>query len=253
MFSNSPARPGHTSRMASIFRNAATSLNTSPTRAMRQECSTESDATMVPTQELGEEILADVVYPKLRSIPESPSPREATSNPPFATPCDKMVNHSSPRFLGRYQELAPHSIETIKPQMQYKALGLPRPPHFARADSAVSTNEEEVEVEGEEEDEEEASNSSSTSSASWTGDSQFFRRICPKRQVLAGCEHDCGVSKWLERLPTDFREPPEPEQDELAEPLSPSVELFRGSMRRKQREWERKERAEGFDDADSFV
>jgi hypothetical protein len=231
--------------MASIFQNAAGSLNASPTRAMRQESSTESDSTLVPSYENGDETYPEVEYPKLLSTMGSPSPRKAGSNPLIATPSNRLSHCLSPKLQGLFEEPAPQSAETVKPQMRYKALGRPGPLQYTRNDSAISGDQGEGKSAT-------SSDTSSTSSASWTGDSQFFRRIVPERLASPIREPDCAVSSWLERLPIDFRKSPESEEEPL-EPLSPSVELGRGSMRRKQREWERKERGEEFDDADSFV
>ncbi|KAF2436693.1 hypothetical protein EJ08DRAFT_655660 [Tothia fuscella] len=244
---SSPARAGHTSRMASIFRNAATSIKGSPTRAMRQEASADSEATLVTApceSEIGEKKYGEVLYPKLGSDTNmSPLPCEENSFsvvPKTGTP-DKSPFYLSP---GPQPGVEPHSVETIRPSPQYKDLGRPGPLHF-RVDSAIEDEEGSANLE---------EDGSSTSSASWTGDSQFFHRSPPKREVLPVHVRECSVTRWLDRLPSEMPLPAsESDSDEPLAPLSPSVELSRGSMRRRQREWDRLERGERDDDADSFV
>jgi len=99
------------------------------------------------------------------------------------------------------------------------------------------------------------SSSSSLSTGSWTGDSHFFHPAPPPHAV----QRTSSVTKWLDKLPpTTAGEVSEAEaeaEDELLEPLSPRVEVERGSMRRRVRAWEREDvgRRVSVDDYDILV
>lgn len=143
----------------------------------------------------------------------------------------------------------PYSVETLKPERYYASLGRPAEP--PQSDTALS----------------EVSSESEGSSASWTGDSEFYY---PKPQPLPQQQRQCSVSKWLEQLPekleklgyvdsaTDSEEAPEEEEekteeDELAmSPLSPHVELQRGTVRRRRVEKQVRQRCASYNDEDIF-
>lgn len=141
----------------------------------------------------------------------------------------------------------PCSAETLKPERYYASLGRPAEP--PQSDTALS----------------EVSSESEGSSASWTGDSEFYY---PKPQPLPQQQRQCSVSKWLEQLPekleklgyvdsaTESEETPEEEkteEDEIAmSPLSPHVELQRGTVRRRRAERQVRQRCASYDDEDIF-
>jgi len=187
------------------------------------------------------ESLDTVKCPALPRVPDFSSPLIARSKP-FALDLTPENNNNTPFRSPRNFKDAdsnPQSIETIKPQQSYlHQLGRPAGPKFEREDSGISM-------------EYPNSSNSSTSSASWTGDSQFF--IPKKTREIPTHERQCSVSKWLDLLPATPEEHSEVEDaNEEVGTLSPSVEVGRGPMRRRKREWEKKERCASFDDDDIF-
>ena len=99
----------------------------------------------------------------------------------------------------------------------------------------------------------------SESSASWTGDSQFYiprEQQVQKRVVsLPRQERKCSVPEWLERLPAepeDFEQEGSTVEKEGQEivPLSPDVEIERGSMRKRMRGRKERKRQRSFGEGD---
>jgi hypothetical protein len=234
---SSPARRTHQQRMSSIFKAAATSLsdtklNLSPRVKVREDDITSNiDMNAVNSPER----LEAVNYPTL--------PRSLSPSLPLIANFDRSIpdctprNHKNPFCSPKNSEdvAGPYSIETIKAQPFLQRLGRPKAPNFKRMDSIVPMDNTD-------------SSSSSTLSASWTGDSQFF--IQQTRDVPTN-ERQFSVSEWLDHLPTTPEEHSEVD-DEHIYPLSPSVEVERGSMRRRCREWEKSESCASFDDDDIF-
>lgn len=94
----------------------------------------------------------------------------------------------------------------------------------------------------------------SSSSASWTGDSQFY---IPQHRmlVLPPQERKSSVPDWLEQLPAkpdEFEQEDEYDDEEIA-PLSPDVEIERGSMRTKLKKRNVLKRCLSFDEAKMFA
>ncbi|KAE9971175.1 hypothetical protein BLS_004602 [Venturia inaequalis] len=261
---SSPARKGHGTRMAEMYSNARAHLDSlsdvsaSPRRYQpTQPSTTKSDEIKYPT------------LPVDAGPPRNLENETATHKPKESSELDLPVwihdsaigsphrgrrlsrdaeNHSvktpplrlNPRPIRRD---VPYSAETLKPKRYYASLGRPVEP--PQSDTALS----------------EALSGSEGSSASWTGDSEFYY---PKPQPLPQQLRQCSVSEWLERLPekldsaTDTGEVPEEEaeddEDELAiPPLSPYVELQRGTVRRRRRVARQvRQRCASYDDEDIF-
>ncbi|TLD24713.1 hypothetical protein E2P81_ATG12049 [Venturia nashicola] len=263
---SSPARKGHGTRMAEMYSNARAQLDStgeasaSPRRYQSTRTSTmESDEVKYPALpskvDLSREndTLTDrnkesseLVFPVLSWAYDSAigSPqrgrrlsREA-ENHSLRTPPPRLY---LPRPLRRH---VPYSAETLKPERYYASLGRPAEP--LQSDTALS----------------EVSSESEGSSASWTGDSEFYY---PKPQPLPQQLRQCSVTEWLERLPeklepaTDTEKAPrkeeedEEEKDELTmSPMSPHVELQRGTIRRRRMEKQVRQRCASYDDEDIF-
>jgi hypothetical protein len=231
---SSPARRSHHHQMSSIFQKAAISLsaprlvNNPGHIAGKDEITSGNDFNDVNSPES----LNTISYPGLPSSPALSSHIVSKSKVLIPARVPLSPFHST---RNRGDDQIPHSIETIKQQPFLQKLGRPGAPKFEQKDNYVSIEYPE-------------SSSSSTSSASWTGDSQFF---IPKTREVPIHERQCSVLKWLDLLPTTPEEHSEVEGEEVGT-LSPSVEVERGSMRRRRREWEKRDRCASFDDDDIF-
>lgn len=246
---SSPARQGHSSCMLHIFREAAASLakvksEAEPTIAVRKDsvytaCTIQKETPAI--NDVADEEL--VQYPKLPYEPDFPSPltdRHVGQSPMVHKPGNtgRLLFSPKPKKVQ-----LPQSTETIRPQHALQLLGRPKPVNFEQITNMFNDGYENN-----------YTGASSISSGSWSGDSEFFVRTPPKvaRKVVLeeaiNQDTTSSVSKWLELLPDDPSE-----TDEEAVVLSPTVELGRGSMRKKLREWDRKDQCTTFDDEDSFL
>lgn len=267
---SSPARKGHGTRMAEIYSKAREQLEStsevsaSPRRYQSTRPSTtESDEVQYPalplisgpprklendTPTCRAQKNSDLVFPVLSWTHDSAigSPQRGrrlsrdTENHSLRTPPPRLYP------LRQIRRDVPCSTATFKPERYYASLGRPAEP--AQSDTALS----------------EVSPESEGSSASWTGDSEFYY---PKPQPLPQQLRQCSVSEWLERLPeklglgdsgTDSEKAPEEEEEEPAAdegvmaPLSPHVELQRGTIRRRRVEMQIRQRCASYDDEDIF-
>lgn len=264
----SPARPGHQSGMAEMFSRARAHLDSI------------SDASTSPRWSYLSTLPStvdnyDVQYPALPLIPTPPRRLEhpVASNgirvnhaqvfPVPSTTHDGAIEtpqrgrrlvrdaetHRTPppRFHPQrpIRRDAPYSAETLKPERYYARLG--RPAEAPQSDTAKS----------------EVSSKSGGSSTSWTGDSDFYYS---KPQPLPQQQRQCSVSEWLEQLPDKLEKlghgiegedgEGEGEDEDQSEPpmspLSPNVELERGTIRRRRIERKVRKRCPSYNDEDIF-
>ncbi|QDS73067.1 hypothetical protein FKW77_009790 [Venturia effusa] len=270
---SSPARQGHGKRMAEIYSNARAKLDDMSDTSASPRLSQSTRLSTTDSYELN--------YPALPLKPSAPfnlqddplvcKPEKNSElifpvlnwmhNSAFGPPSRgrrrsrDAENHSlrtpSPRYcpLRPLRRKALYSTETLKPERYYADLGRPAEP--PRSDTAIP----------------EVSSETEGSSASWTGDSEFYY---PKPQPLPQQQRQCSVSEWLERLPekldrlghmdtaTDSEkaqekaEADEQEDEHPMSPLSPYVELQRGTIRRRRVEKQVRQRCASYDDDDIF-
>jgi hypothetical protein len=229
---SSPARHSHQHQMSAIFQNAATSLSTrrldfSPRSTVNEE----TIGSTIGTDGAGNLERLDVLnYPALPRIQDSSSP--LTRFRPLIPARTPATSLNSPE---NRKDAKPQSTQTIKALPFLLQLGRPGATKLGRNDSGIS-----IDYVG--------SSSSSTSSASWTGDSQFFIK---KPREGPTHERQCSVSKWLDLLPEKPDEHLEAGFEDIV-PLSPSVEVERGSKRRRRRERKARARCVSLNDDDIF-
>lgn len=260
----SPARRGHSPGMSAIFGEAKANLASrsvpamkvaSPMPAMRQLPLRPKSASVLNNSALrralttnAEQFDTGPLYPIIP--PELLLDRKDEASHPML-PAEGLENNKQVYEAGvlspgtlysniRQARTARLSPEPGSPQHSY----FDRPPTITHA-QIVPMNEIQTAA-GPQDD-------LSSSSASWTGDSQFYM---PQQRpmMLPLQERKSSVPQWLAELPAkpDDFEPAsssdvEMEEDDATLPLSPSVEIERGSMRRKMRENKRR-RSFGDDD-----
>lgn len=255
----SPARRGHSPRMADIFGDAKNNLASksvpamkaaSPQSMLRQlpfrprpvsainSCDVQMNTVLLP--ELAEGV---PLYPKL------PFDQDSVVSKPGSSPEAPGIENGNYGMQSSrvYPRLSPAPLSR---QDSYFS----RPPQISHAQivpmSSIHTPTNEVDDE-----------LSSSSSASWTGDSQFFmprqRRVLPLAQMQEQ-ERKSSVPDWLECLPAEPEEfekaeDADDEREEEVVPLSPAVEIERGSMRRKMRGSAERKRRRSCSDEDEGV
>jgi hypothetical protein len=230
---STPARHSHQHQMSAIFHKAATSLSArkldfGPRSVIEED---ETSSTIDTTVANDVENLEVVKYPVLpRILDYSSPPNKSKRLTPARTPRISIRSPENRKDTGGL-----HSTETIKTQPFLHKLGRPGATKFERENSNVLLDYP-------------GCSSSSTSSDSWTGDSQFFTK---KTRGGPTHERQCSVSKWLDLLPGISDEHFEAD-DEDVWPLSPSVEVERGSMRRRRRETEARGRHVSLNDDNIF-
>jgi hypothetical protein len=259
---SSPAREGHQSRMADIFCKA---------RAQLDDLDTGEASTLPRRLHLSAQLLSaesgEVKYPALHSHMGPAGSLNVSATACETKPCQELVfprltitqdsglgfSPQRGRQLSRDTDIhrtppprfcpprpprrdTPYSAETLKPDRYYASLG--RPAEAPPSDTALSN----------------CSSEHTSSTASWTGDLEFYY---PKPQPVSQQQRQCSVSDWLERLPEKMEKLGEGNEDSDEDetpmsPLSPNVELERGTLRRRRIERQVRKRCVSYDDEDIF-
>ncbi|KIW07660.1 uncharacterized protein PV09_01600 [Verruconis gallopava] len=236
----SPPRRGHSSRMGDVFSDAKASISV-PTTSRVPRASDSIPLPLCPrpasafnkegwqAHQTGRSDVGADLYPVLPQDDAFPVSKPGTKTPmPIPGLENGRQTFQTTRFYRQVQEAhSRYPGSRLSP-----APGVPQhsyfngPPKIASAQIVAMHDIETMRKQEE----------LSSSSASWTGDSEFY--VPPQRAfVLPSQERKSSIPEWLERLPA---EPEEFETEELSGedeivPLSPHVEIERGSMRKRMR------------------
>ena len=246
---SSPARCGHSPKMANIFHAARATL---VTKAVSRPFIPRTNGPHVHNGEDQANQEGEVSCPIAPEIPSKPAStmqfREKADPFVFAATLESPVgnlafNDSRPLLKSvveiqspipqAYIEL-PQSVETIKPNTFKRMPNRPSQPMLVSMNEIDSIQS--------------APCFYSSSSASWTGDSEFYH---PKQRVIPLDQRKSNVPDWLAKLPAE-PEGYERDGEDTFPPLSPGVQVERGSMRRRYREREVRQRCASYNDDDIF-
>lgn len=262
----SPARRGHSPGMKDIFGDAKNNLarknvsamgTASPMPTLRQLPLRPKLTTGVSNLEVQpykpatpESAEGAALYPK---VPDASVPLYPQTSLEGVLDVKPNTSPAKPLVLGsenwqHHFEVGHHSFARASASFQQQRLSpaplsrqnsyFSRPPQITHAHAQLVPMSSIETPRGTQED------LGSSSSASWTGDSQFYM---PQKRVLSlppqqTQDRKSSVPEWLERLPAELGEFEKAENgggdedgEEEVVPLSPEVEIERGSMRWKVR------------------